>query len=391
MAWNEPGGDKKDPWGGGGNNQPPDLDEVVRKLQERFSNIFGGGGKRGGGSGSERSGGGGAGASIGLGLIAAVIAVVWLLSGIYIVGPAERGVITRFGAFTEPTTMPGPHWHLPYPIEAVEKVDIDQVRSVPMKALMLTQDENIVAIELAVQYKVKNASDYLFRVRDPDLTLQQVSETAVREVVGKSEMDFVLKEGRSDVVASTKGLIQEALDQYQTGLIVTSVNLQDAQPPEQVQGAFEDAIRAREDEERFKNEAEAYANDVIPKARGAAARQLEEANAYKESVIAEAEGEASRFEQLLAEYEKAPKVTRQRLYIDAMESVLSRSSKVLIDVEGGNSMMYLPLDKLMERGALANPGAATTQNYRPEQNSTNSAPRSSDTRARDTLRGRESR
>ncbi|OOZ41085.1 HflK protein [Solemya pervernicosa gill symbiont] len=391
MAWNEPGGDNKDPWGGrGGGQQPPDLDEVVRKLQERVSKLFGGGGGgSGGGATPIRPSGGGI--SIGLGLIAAVIGVVWIFSGVYIVGPAERGVVTRFGAFAEPPTMPGPHWHMPFPVETVEKVDVDQVRSVPMKALMLTQDENIVAIELAVQYKVKDAGAYLFSVRDPDLTLQEVSETAVREVVGRSEMDFVLKEGRSDVVARTKGLIQEALDQYKTGLIVTSVNLQDAQPPEQVQGAFEDAIRAREDEERFKNEAEAYANDIIPKARGGAARQREEANGYKESVIAEAQGEASRFEQLLTEYQKAPEVTRQRLYIDAMESVLNKSSKVLIDVEGGNSLMYLPLDQMMKRGALGNSGESATRGYRPEPQGGSSTPRSSGTRARDTQRSREVR
>lgn len=361
MAWNEPGGGDKDPWGGRGNEQgPPDLDEMVRKMQERFGGLFGG---RKGGGGESKSNGGGK-SKIGLGLIILVAAVVWMLSGIYIIDEGKRGVVLRFGKFTG-ITMPGPHWRIPYPVEDVETVDTEQRRfvevgyrsggtgsgsnsvSVPKEALMLTKDENIVNIQLAVQYQVKDPREYLFNVRDPDLTLKQSTESAIREVVGKSKMDFVLKEGRSEIASQTRDLVQQILDQYKAGLTVTTVNLQDAQPPEEVQGAFADAIKAREDEARQKNEAEAYSNDILPKARGGAARQLEEANAYRESVIAKAEGEASRFEQILTEYTRAPEVTRKRIYIDTIEKVLSDSSKVLIDVRQGNNVMFLPLDKMM--------------------------------------------
>lgn len=363
MAWNEPGGGDKDPWSGRGREQgPPDLDELVRKMQDRFGGLFGG--RKKGGAGRPDGGG-----RLGLGLIILIAAIVWLLSGIYIIDEGKRGVVLRFGKFTEITT-PGPHWHIPYPVEEVEVVDVGQRRfveigyrstggrgntpvTVPKEALMLTQDENIVNIQLAVQYQVKDPRAYLFNVRDPDLTLKQASESAIREVVGKSKMDFVLKEGRGEIAQQTKDLLQQIMDQYKTGLLVTTVNLQDAQPPEEVQGAFADAIKAREDEARQKNEAEAYANDILPKARGAAARQLEEATAYRESIIAKAEGEASRFRQLLQEYHKAPEVTRERLYIDAMEKVLSATSKVTLDVSQGNSLLYLPLDKMLEGSAGA--------------------------------------
>jgi membrane protease subunit HflK len=229
------------------------------------------------------------------------------------------------------------------------------MRSVPREALMLTQDENIVDVRLSVQYQIKNPRDYLFNVRDPDLTLRQVIESAARETIGKNTMDFVLTEGRSNIVADIEELSQKILDSYGTGLQLTNVNLQDAQPPEEVQDAFADAIKAREDEQRLKNEAEAYANEVIPKARGQAARRLEEASAYKEQVIAQAEGEASRFEQLLAEYQKAPGVTRERLYLETMESILARTNKVIMDVSGGNSLFYLPLDRILRQGGIEEP------------------------------------
>ncbi len=363
MAWNTPGGDSgnKDPWGGGGKKNgeqgPPDLDEVVRKLQEKVTDIFGGakkGGKDGGGSPIRGPG------LKGIGLLAVIALIVWGLTGIYIVDPAERGVVLRFGKYVD-TTMPGPHWHMPYPIEKVIIVNVDEVRTVevgyrsagtttapvPREALMLTQDENIVDIQLAIQYKVKDAQDYLFNVRDPDLTLMQATESAVREVIGKSKMDFVLTDGRSQVAADTGTLIQTILDRYQAGLIVVSVNMQDAQPPEQVQDAFHDAVKAREDEERLKNIAHAYSNDILPKARGAAARQLEEANAYKARVVAEAEGQVARFNSVLAEYKRAPEVTRERLYLDTLEAVMANSSKVMIDVDGSNNLVYLPLDKMI--------------------------------------------
>ena len=396
MAWNEPGGSgDKDPWGGRGQDQgPPDLDEIVKKMQDKVTHIFGG---KGGG------GGGGSSANAGLiGILIIVALVVWLLSGIYIVDSAERGVIQRFGKYTS-TTMPGPHWHLPYPIETVELVNVDQINtmeigyrsgggaqaggSVPSESLMLTQDENIVDIQFAVQYRVKDARDYLFNVRNPVSTLQQATESAVREIVGKSKMDFVLTEGRSAIADRAEVLIQEIVDRYQTGLLVTSVNMQKAQPPEQVRAAFEDAIKAREDQQRLVNEAQAYSNDIIPRARGKAARMIEEAQGYKQRVVAEAEGEASRFEDLLTEYKKAPEVTRKRLYIDSVESVLNNSSKVMVDVEGGSNLMYLPLDQLMKQRSE---GGQSVQSFQPtEMPSSSSSSRSSQSaRDRENLRGR---
>ncbi len=359
MAWNEPGGSgNKDPWGGRKNNEqgPPDLDEVVKKLQEKFGGLFGGGGKRSGSSGSGRAG------SIGFGLVAIVAIVVWAISGVYIVEEGTRGVVLQFGKYNK-TTQPGPHWH-PRGIQTVETVDIANIRgisigfragggnrqtgsSVGRESLMLTEDENIVDVKLAVQYKVKSASDYLFNVKEPETTLRQVIESAIRETIGKSEMDYILKEGRADVTEQTREQVQEILDHYKTGLQVTTVNLQDAQPPEQVQEAFADAVKAQGDQARVINEARAYSNDIVPRARGKAARQLAEANAYKEKVIAESTGEASRFSQVLTEYKKAPEVTRKRLYLEAVESVMSNSSKVLVDVKGGGNLLYLPLDKMM--------------------------------------------
>ena len=369
MAWNEPGGSgkDKDPWGGGngsGNQGPPDLDEVVKKMQEKFGSLFGGG-KSGKSKGSSGGGSGGI-SSIGIGLILVVVAVAWGLMGFYTVDEGKRAVVLQFGKYQK-TTMPGLQWIAPL-IQSYEMVDIENVRdarigyrsetaggrraaSVEQESLMLTQDENIVDIHLAVQYKIKSASDYVFKVVDPDDTLRQATESALREIVGKRNMDFVLTEGRAEIAANIQELTQAILDRYESGLLLTSVNMQDAQPPEPVQAAFDDAVKAREDEERLKNEAEAYANDIIPRARGKAARAEEDSFAYKEQVIAEAKGETSRFLQILGEYKKAPEVTRKRLYIDAVESVMSKTSKIVIDVEGGNNLMYLPLDKMMQGGA----------------------------------------
>lgn len=397
MAWNEPGGGK-DPWGGrGGDQGPPDLDEIVRKMQDKVGGLFGG--RKGGGGGARGGAGGG---RFALGLIVAAAVIAWLAFGIYIVEEGKRGVVLRFGQFSE-ITMPGPHWHIPFPIEQAQIVDVGQRRfvevgyrsgaggsgqvSVPREALMLTRDENIVDIRIAVQYQVKDPREYLFNVRDPDITLKQATESAIREVIGKSNMDFVLTEGRTEVAMQTKGLIQGILDQYQAGILITTVNLQDAQPPEEVQGSFADAIKAREDEVRQKNEAEAYANDIIPRARGAAARVLEEANGYKLSVIARAEGESSRFDQLLTEYTEAPEVTRKRLYLDTMQRVMANSGKVTVDVSKGNNLLYLPLDQMLQGAAAAAPrryaesgtGEAPT-----------AAPQSTDNRT-DTRRSREPR
>lgn len=344
MAWNE--GPNRDPWsqgpGGGkpGGNGPPDLDEMLKRLKARF-----GGGNNSGGGPRGSSGPGIPRATVGLAL--AVIAGVWLFSGVYVVDEQERGVVLRFGEYNR-TAMPGVGWRAPWPIESMERVNVTQVRQITDRQSMLTKDENIVDVELTVQYRVSAVEDYLFNVDDPDLTLQQATKSAVRETVGRSEMDFILTEGRQAIADQTKQILQETLDGYKSGLVVTEVNLQQAQPPEAVQAAFADAIKAREDQERLKNEAEAYSNDRLPKARGAAARQIAEATAYRDQVVARAEGDASRFTQLLLEYQRAPAVTRERLYLDSMSDVMSGSSKVLIDVDKSNPMFYLPLDQLMK-------------------------------------------
>ncbi|HEB81126.1 MAG TPA: FtsH protease activity modulator HflK [Chromatiales bacterium] len=360
MAWNEPGGGGKAPWGNRGNGGPPDLDEVVRKLQQRLGSLFGGG--RSGGSGARA---GRSGSPFNYGLLLLVVIVLWALSGIYVVDQAQRGIVLRFGKYVA-TTMPGPHWHIPYPIEQVRRVNVARIRTVQFgsrggglgrrKALMLTKDENIVDVELEVQYRVKNARAYLFNVRSPDTVLLQVAESALREVVGKSTMDFVITTGRAQVVAQTEVLTQGILDRYGAGLEVTSVNLPYAQPPEQVKSAFDDAIKAREDEQRYKNEAEAYANGIIPVARGGAARLMQAAQGYKASVVAQAEGRTSRFLQVLTEYRKAPAVTRERMYLDTMQSVLGNSTKVLLDVKGGHNVFYLPLGRL--RGSQGADGSS---------------------------------
>ncbi len=386
MAWNEPGGSgNKDPWGDRKNEQgPPDLDEIIKKLQNKFTGLFGGGG---GGTSTRGRGGGG----MGISFIALVLLVIWALSGIYIVDQGKQGVVLQFGAFNT-ITDPGPHWY-PRFIQSVEIVDVEQVRSVnlgriPDEALMLTQDENIIDIKFTIQYKVKDPRDYLFNVRDPDATLRQVTESAVREIVGKSKLDFVITEGRQDVALRAETLIQEILDSYMAGLLVVKLNMQDAQPPQQVQAAFDDAIKAREDEQRQINEAEAYANDIIPRARGGAARRIQEAEAYREEIVQIAQGESERFLKVLAEYNKAPKVTRERLYLEAMESVLANSNKVMIDVKQGNSLMYLPIDKMMQ----SQPGQSTSRQgggTTPDASSRSTTEQ--ETRSRDRLRSREVR
>ena len=382
MAWNQPGGDGggRDPWGNrGGQPGPPDLDELLGNLQRRLRGLFQGGSR--GGGGNRAGGGAGAGGGKGLrslgtrgiALIVALIVVGWGLAGIYIVEPAEEGVILRFGQYHE-TTGPGPHW-APYFIDSVEIVNVEQIRraeigyrsdagdqSVPPESLMLTRDENIVDVGFAVLYRIKDARNYLFQVRDPDLTLRQATESAIREVVGRNVMDFVLTDGRAVVAEQVRELTQEILDRYETGLLVASVNMQKAQPPDQVRDAFSDAVKAREDEERYKNEARAYAAEILPRARGDANAMLQRAEGYKQRVINEAQGDTARFTSVLDEYRKAPDVTRQRLYLDAMQGVLERSTKVLVDVEGGNNLLYVPLDKLLTGAARdedpAGPGAS---------------------------------
>ena len=331
MAWNEPG--NKDPWGRNKNNSS--LDGVFKDFKKTIDDLLG--------SGSsvppspKKS----------AGVLSGIILAIYFLSGIYIVNDGERGVVLQFGSFNE-ITMPGPHW-IPRFIQSVEIVDVSKIRSVQQKAVMLTEDENIVSISFAIQYDIKDASDFIFNLREPDITVSQAGESAIREVMGQNTMDFIITEGRTKVAEDTKGLLQNVLDTYGAGVNVQSLNILEAQPPEQVQDAFSDAIKAREDEQRYINEAEAYRNEIIPLARGQAKQMLEQAIAYKVKLINAAEGEASRFTQLYSEYKKAPAVTKERLYLEAVESVLSNSSKVMIDVEGGNNMMYLPLDQLINR------------------------------------------
>lgn len=366
MSWNEPGRGNRDPWGSSGNQGPPDLDEVVKKLRGKFGGLFGGG-NGSGGEGDSGSGGGPGMGTAGIGIIVGIVGLVWLASGIYIIDEGFRGVELRFGAYTR-TTTPGPHWHPPYPIGSVERVNVEQRRvaeigyqttagdraqKVAREALMLTQDENIVDVRLAVQYQVNDPRNFRFNFRDPDNTLKQVAESALREVVGKRRLDFVLTEGRTEVAQQTRRVLSEALDRYQAGLEVVSVDIQDVQPPEQVQGAFEDAIMAREDEQRKINQANAYRNEILPRAQGEAARIREEAEGYRQQVVALAEGESDRFMALLREYEQAPEVTRERLYLDAMSEILGRSSKVLIDSSSGDPLLYLPLDRLRDGSGRA--------------------------------------
>ncbi|MCB1861838.1 MAG: FtsH protease activity modulator HflK [Chromatiaceae bacterium] len=348
MAWNEPGGDNKDPWSGKGSDQgPPDLDEVVKKMQEKLGGLFGGRkGPRSVGPGGSIPSPGPAGMR-GIAIVVGVVLILLLgIKSFYTVEPAERGVVMRFGAFSS-ITGPGPHLLVPF-IDQVMKVNVDQITSFSHKAQMLTKDENIVDIELTVQSRIQDAADYLFQDQNPEKTLRDATETAVRETIGKSKLDFILTEGRGSIADSIKTRAQELINLYRSGLEVTSVNTQPAKPPEAVKNAFDDAIKAREDKARLENQAQAYANEVVPKARGAGARRVEAAKAYRDKVIAESEGETSRFLAVLTEFEKAPEVTRQRLYLDAVEEVLGRTNKVIMDVKEGNSLMYLPIDKLIE-------------------------------------------
>jgi len=388
-------------WGNKNNGGPPDLEELLRKLNEKIASLLGGKSGAGkGSSGSDGSGNSGGGSMPGfggsMGLIAAVIALIWLASGFYIVDASQRGVVLRFGKKVE-VTEPGPRWHLPFPVETVEIVNLSQVRTIEVgyrdnvknkmlkESLMLTDDENIIDIQFAVQYFLKDPADYLFNNRMPDENVRQAAETAIREVVGKSKMDFVLYEGREQVAASATKLIQEILDRYKSGILISKLTMQNAQPPEQVQAAFDDAVKAGQDRERQKNEGQAYANDVVPRARGMAARLIQESEGYKQSVIANAEGDASRFKQILVEYEKAPAVTRERMYLDMMQQVMGNVSKVMVDQKNSNSLMYLPLDKLIETsrggGSIADALAAPITS----QSSDNTAAQ----RARDSLLSRD--
>jgi len=342
MAWNEPGGNKnKDPWGNRGNDQgPPDLDEVFKKFMDKLNGLFGGSGSGGKNSSSGNN-------STGMIAILVIGLVIWAATGTYKIAEAERGVVMTFGKHTG-TVESGLHWHFPSPIQKVLKVDVSNIQEYQHKGTMLTQDQNIIDIEITVQYQVGVAEDYFFSMRNPIRTLAEASESALREHVGRSTMDYVFGDGREDIAESTKVTIQGILDSYKSGILVARVNMKDAKPPEPVKASFDDVTQAVEDEVKLRNQAESYRNGILPGARGKAAEMLEEANSYKLEVVARAEGDAQRFTKVYAEYRKAPGVTRDRIYLESVESVLSQSSKVMIDVEGGNNMMYLPLDKLLE-------------------------------------------
>ena len=384
MAWNEPGGNgDKDPWGNRGNQGPPDLDEVFKNFQRKFGSLFGGKGGRGGGRGT------GSGGTIGIGIVIAIVLLFWMATGFYKIEEAERGIVLRFGKHVD-TTQSGLHWHWPTPIESVTKVDITKVHPVPLRATMLTQDENIVDIEGTIQYQVADATAYLFNVRTPEISLSQAAESSLRESIGTSRMDYVITEGRGQIAFQVGDTLQSILDSYGTGMKVVKVNIQLAKPPEAVKDAFDDVTQAREDEVRLKNEAEAYRNEVVPKARGAAARLREEADAYNKEVIARAEGEAERFTQQLNAYERAPGVTRDRLYLDMMESVLGNSSKVLVDIEGNNNLLYLPLDKLMSRSAATDALGDSLNNLTQQQDLLRQVQQQTQ-RSRSNLRTRETR
>lgn len=347
MAWNEPGG--KDPWGnnnrGGGNrnngNQPPDLDEAIKQLMAKLNGLFGGKKPSGGGSNSGNSNTSGL-----FGIIAGIVLVALLINSVYTLDEQERGVLLRLGKYQE-TTMPGLHFKIPF-VDQVLKVNTTKVRTLEIRESMLTEDENIVEVELNAQYRVSDPVSFVLRIQQPEGSLRMAAQSALRHHVGSASMDEVLTTGRVQLASDVEVRLQEYLDRYRTGMVLTNVNVKDARPPEQVRSAFDDVQVAKLDKERMTNEAEAYANAVVPEARGSAQRQLEEAAAYRQKVISRAEGEAQRFDQLYAEYKKAPQVTRERLYIDAISEVYARASKVLLDTEGGNNMMYLPLDKLVQ-------------------------------------------
>ncbi len=350
MAWNEPGGGRRNPSG------PPDLEEMLKQMKQRIAALFGGGGRgRGGTTGSGDSVPTG-----GLGLLIGGAIVIWVvIDSMHVIDQRERGVVLQFGE-ADRILEPGLRFTMPRPIERVERVDVTQVRSMSSKVAMLTRDENLVNIDFAVQYTVSDASNFLYKVRNPEETLAHVAEAAVRQVVGSRSLDDVQVGNRLEFTSEARTIMQRLLSNYQAGINVSIVNFQEVMYPEQVKDAFDDAIKAREDEQRAVNNARAYAADVVPKANGRKSRVLAEAEGYKESVIARAQGEAQRFNLLAEQYKAAPEVTRKRLYLETMQEVLSKSPKVLIDSEKGNNMLYLPLDKLVMPPPPERSGAAVS-------------------------------
>jgi len=357
MAWNEPGGNRndKDPWGNNGKNQgPPDLDEAIKQMMNKINGLFGGG--SGGGRGG-RSGGSGQGAG-GIFAVLILLSLVFLgFKSIYTIDEQQRGVVLQLGKYNR-TLEPGLRFVIPL-VEQVVPVNVTNVRNAELKQEMLTQDENVVEVDLNVQFTVSDPVAFALRVEDPERSLRHAAESALRHEVGSTNLNPIMTDGRALLAEDTRTRLQNYMDAYSTGINVSIVNVKEARAPSQVQAAFDDVQKAKLDKERYTNEAEAYANTVVPESRGKAQRMLEEANAYKEQVVAEAQGEADRFEKLLVEYKKAPDVTRERLYLDAISSVYANSSKVLVDVEGGNNMMYLPLDKL-----ISGKPSAVTREYK---------------------------
>lgn len=390
MAWNEPENDdrKNDPWGsrpGKKDQGPPDIDKFLSDFFKKLSRPLGGG-KKGLGDNNNNNANGFSGGL--LAVIVVIVGLIWVGAGVYTVDEQERGVVLRLGRVQEAVVLPGLHWNPPL-IDSVTKVNVTRVYDQTFANTMLTEDDNIVDITMTVQYGIADPRKYVLEVADPEISLQQAAESAIRHVVGSSIMDDVINVGRELMAQDTQVRLQNYMDAYGTGIAVRQVNIAQSQPPQQVRAAFDDVIKAREDNQSFQNEARAYANRKVPEARGFALRQIQEANAYKAQVIAQAQGEAQRFEQLLVEYQKAPEVTRQRLYIDAMQAMFSNSSKVMVDLEGGNNMMYLPLDQLLQQqqarrvpNVTSGPEILSTPDSRQSQSGTTSR----DTQARGTGR-----
>ncbi|MBS0308153.1 MAG: FtsH protease activity modulator HflK [Proteobacteria bacterium] len=368
-------------WGRGSQNDnqddkkpegPPDLDELWRDLNQRLSRWFGGRGSNGGNGGGNGGSPDMRGAGIGAFAIGVVLLFLWLASGFFIVQEGQTAVVLTFGKYSYKTPT-GINWRWPYPIQSHEIVNVSQFRTVevgyrgnarnkqPKEALMLTDDENIIDIQFAVQYKVRDAEKWIFNNRDQEDMVKQVAESSIREVVGKAKMDFVLYEGREKIAADVMQLMQDILERYNAGVVITSIAMQGVQPPEQVQNAFDDAVKAGQDRERQKNEGQAYANEVIPKARGAAARLMQEADAYRSQVTDNAQGDASRFKQIVTEYQKAPAVTRDRMYLETMQQIFANTSKIMIDAKGNGNLLYLPLDKLISQVAAQETARSNAQ------------------------------
>jgi len=339
MAWNEPGGNGRDPWGGGNNKNdgPPDLDEALQQLNKKIKGLFGG-------NNSGNSSGSGA----LIGLVLFVLAALWAFTGFYQVNEQERGVVLRLGVYND-VVGPGLHWNPPL-IDSVEIQNVTSIRTHKTNGRMLTKDLNLVELNLTVQYNISDIKNFALVVQNPENSLREATDSALRHVIGTTDMDAVLTDGRAAIATEAKARLQEMMDKYQTGIQITKVTIEQSRPPQEVSDAFNDVSRAKEDQDRLKQEAEAYALGIVPIARGQAQRVSESAQAYRERVVAEAEGDAARFSSLLIEYQRSPEVTRERMYIDMMQQVLGATSKVILDVEGGNNMMYLPLDKIVNQG-----------------------------------------